>query len=72
MQLHRLGFLLPCSLMVVSLHTRGQVAKPRPQLLVGLDAKTVIPLCRQLPNWLSEGLTTTFGFWKMPALAALK
>jgi NAD(P)-dependent dehydrogenase (short-subunit alcohol dehydrogenase family) len=49
-----------------------QVAKPRPQLLVGLDAKCVIPLVRMLPSWLNERMTTTLGFWKMPTVAALK
>mmetsp|Transcript_16364 Transcript_16364/g.27906 ORF Transcript_16364/g.27906 Transcript_16364/m.27906 type:complete len:299 (+) Transcript_16364:98-994(+) len=51
---------------------RNAVALPRPrsQYLVGLDARFVMPLVRQLPSWMTEGLISLSAFQFIPPIAA--
>ena len=48
------------------------LASPKPQTLVGVDAKCILPLLRQLPSWLAEKINKVGGFKAMPTLAALR
>ncbi len=54
-----------------SLQDAVSLYRPRSQLLVGSDARTVMPLLRQLPSWVAEGLNWRHSFGHLPVLAAL-
>lgn len=46
--------------------------RPKTQLLVGIDAKFVLPLARHYPSWVLEAMTRIKAFPFMPKLAALE
>jgi NAD(P)-dependent dehydrogenase (short-subunit alcohol dehydrogenase family) len=55
-----------------SLRGAVSVVSPRSQYLVGLDARCVHPLIRQLPSWLAEGINLRFSMGSLPQPAALR